>query len=543
MPKQSRPDTRADAADASVHLKPFLGMKPGAYLSILYGLALLVVVFLFLFLPGLRHRGSYLTVETFPYRATVKVDGVYAGTTPCTVFLKRGGRALDISKPYYAGVSERRTVRGRVFATWIVPDRSRFSIDLKPADATGLLQWALSDFQRNPEIPQLISDAALAADGSADPAAFHRFIRDALLSVTDEAQLREALLAAARVSSDGGVLTASSYLDMIRGAAAVLESQGNSSALLTMTLSRAHGARLSSSAWSEKHLADYRAAISRYYQSGAASGGSTGGVTVRGMAFRSIPTGDLVMGKDDNLDAIGKSVDRLLPHPVRVSPFYLGANEVPSSLYLAFVNENPDWSPANTLALIQKGLVTDDYLMSWRNGKPAPGAENLPVTEVSWHAAQAFCAWLTRSVQGSLPGYTARLPLESEWEWAARGGLRGMPYPLGGKPGGAVFHKDGIAGPSPVGTSEPNGYGLRDMLGNVWEWCADPALPNAGIFTSLDPQANALLERSLPDSPDRSVRGGGWANQSGSDKVYTRGSQPIDWCTPYLGFRVALSRY
>ncbi len=145
-------------------------------------------------------------------------------------------------------------------------------------------------------------------------------------------------------------------------------------------------------------------------------------------------------------------------------------------------------------------------------------------------------------VQAALPGYMARLPYESEWEWAARGGLRGMPYPLGGKPGGAVFFTQGIMGPSAAGTSEPNGYGLRDMLGNVWEWCADPFTINANLLSSLDPRKAAALERALPDAPDRAVRGGSWADQPGTDKVYTRGAQPADWCTPYLGFRVALAR-
>ncbi len=164
------------------------------------------------------------------------------------------------------------------------------------------------------------------------------------------------------------------------------------------------------------------------------------------------------------------------------------------------------------------------------------------VTSVSWNAAAAYCQWLTRRVQAVLPGYAARMPSEAEWEWAARGGLRGMPYPLGGKPGGAVFYAPGITVPRTAGTSEPNGYGLRDMMGNVWEWCADPFFVNAGLLSSLDPRTSAGLEKALPDSTDRVVRGGAWADQPGTDKVYTRGAQPADWCTPYLGFRVALAR-
>ena len=69
-----------------------------------------------------------------------------------------------------------------------------------------------------------------------------------------------------------------------------------------------------------------------------------------------------------------------------------------------------------------------------------------------------------------------------------------------------------------------------------------PYLPNASLLSSLDPKNSAALEKSLPDAPDRAVRGGSWADQPGADKVYTRGAQPAEWCTPYLGFRVALAR-
>ena len=117
-----------------------------------------------------------------------------------------------------------------------------------------------------------------------------------------------------------------------------------------------------------------------------------------------------------------------------------------------------------------------------------------------------------------------------------------MPYPLGGKPGTAVFFRKGITGPSRVGASDPNGYGLRDMLGNVWEWCADPFSITAELLSSFDPVKSEDLERSFADAPDRVVRGGSWASQQGVDKVYTRGSQPSQWCTPYLGFRVAIAR-
>jgi formylglycine-generating enzyme required for sulfatase activity len=184
----------------------------------------------------------------------------------------------------------------------------------------------------------------------------------------------------------------------------------------------------------------------------------------------------------------------------------------------------------------------EDYLRDW-NGNDVPyGREYLPVTSVSCFAAAAYCDWFTKRAQAAFPGTISRLPRESEWEWAARGNLRGMPYPLGEKAGHSVFFEKGIAGPSRAGTSEPNGYGLRDMMGNVWEWCGGGFGPADYLLTSHDPRANADAIAAHPLTDDRPVRGGGWSGLRELSRVYTRGAQPASWCTPYLGFRVAIAR-
>ena len=101
-----------------------------------------------------------------------------------------------------------------------------------------------------------------------------------------------------------------------------------------------------------------------------------------------------------------------------------------------------------------------------------PGADRQAVAEVTAAEAEAYCVWRARQ-----EGRPVRLPTATEWTRAARGGVDGAPYPWGwgGKPAErARFDADGPA--KRVGAYPPNGFGLRDMAGNLYEWCAaEPA--------------------------------------------------------------------
>lgn len=542
--KDSGP-SRSTTDDASlVHLKPILGLKPAHYLTGLYAFAIALILFFLLFYPGLHARGSYLAVTTFPSKATVTVDGTYAGSTPCTIFLKKGSRTVEITKPFYNSVTLQEKVGGRVFATLFVPDRKRTRQPLTVSDVDGLTKWALGDFQKNPEIPQIISDAARAARDDTSHLKVYDLIDNALRVVTAEAQVREMLLAAARASTRDSFLSPAGFISLVQDGIQLKEKYDNFPSWLLLVLTRDNANKLASSEWVQSYLTAYRTTISKYYEARFPPSVGSGGraVSVGGLTFRSVPAGELMMGKDDNLDSLGKTIDQLLPHPVAVDAFYLGETEVTNRQYAAFVAENGQWAPSNTQTLVQQGLASDTYLSQWTDGRPATGTEDMPVTSVSYFAAAAYCDWLSQRVRGALPGYVARLPLESEWEWAARGGLRGMPYPLGEKPGASVFFRKGMTGPARAGTSEPNAFGLRDMMGNVWEWCADSFGSSSHLLSSLDAKLNLSYEKALPAGPDHVVRGGSWNNLSDQIKVYTRGSQPAEWTTPYLGFRVALAR-
>ena len=540
-----------------VHLKPILGVRPGIYLTVIYSVVLILLVFLLLFYPGLRNRGAYLSVGLQPGYAAIRVDGVFAGTAPSTIFVKNGTRQIEVGKPYFTSETKTINVRGRVFATLLFPSRMHLSFTLAVADLNGLLSHSLDDFSSNPTIPQIVSDAAWAAYGKSS--IDKNVIKDQLYSfidncmyflnsaittastaVTPERQLVEILRAGTRTASSGTFLSASDFLTLVQKSIQVKELHENSPAWLMTALTSSHEKDLAASQWVMGYLSHYRDTLSQYYQqlSGSPSPSGGGLSVMAGIRFHSIPSGVLVMGKDDDLSSLGQSVNVLLPHPVSIRPFYLSETEVTNRQYAQFLSSSPTWRPSNTPELLKEGLVSEDYLSEWQNNAPPAGKEDMPVVSVSWNAAAAYCSWLSGQIRSS--GMTARLPTEAEWEWAARGGLRGMPYPLGSKPGNAVFFSRGMTGPSPAGSSEPNGYGLRDMMGNVWEWCGNSFGAAEYLLSSLDPAVNAGL--ACPDVSNKAVRGGGWINQKDLVRVYTRGSQPMDWCSPFLGFRVAVGQ-
>ena len=227
----------------------------------------------------------------------------------------------------------------------------------------------------------------------------------------------------------------------------------------------------------------------------------------------------------------------------------MAETEITNRQFARFVAEVPRWSPRATAGLVRDGLAEPTYLASWSDGVPAPGTLDQPVTHVSHHAADAFAAWLAADIaaSGAWPygDMVVRLPTESEWEWAARGGLSAQPYPNGPGTGGARLAGTRVGstqvyGPGPAPVSEPNGYGLRDMLGNVWEWTATWYAPasyllwtGAGPVPPFAGQPRAGAERV--------VRGGSWASERDLIRVYSRGAQEPAWATPYLGFRVVIA--
>ena len=230
-------------------------------------------------------------------------------------------------------------------------------------------------------------------------------------------------------------------------------------------------------------------------------------VTMEGMVL--IPAGEFQMG-----DHFNEGHGNELPvHTVYLDAFYLDIYEVTNAQYGKFMNATGHSAPRY-----------------WNNS--SYNAPEQPVVGVSWHDAVAYAEWAGK-----------RLPTEAEWEKAARGGLIGKRYPWGDEApdAGGVYRANYYAGDNsaadgyeyaaPVGSFPSNGYGLYDMAGNVWEWCAD----------GYDSSYYANSPRNNPLGPgsgsSRVLRGGSWFDITYHLRVSYRSYDDPTRTYYYVGFR------
>lgn len=301
-----------------------------------------------------------------------------------------------------------------------------------------------------------------------------------------------------------------------------------------------------------------------------------------------IPAGQFEMGIDREYDSLcdspGLTNDALPIHPVYVDGFWIDATEVTNAQFEEFVNatgyitiaertptqeEFPTAPPENLVAgstvfTPPSQPVPLDTHFRWWSYIPGAnwrhplgpdsnlvGRENYPVVQIAYPDAEAYASWAGK-----------RLPTEAEWEYAARGGKAGQLYPWGEEltPGGKfqanIFQghfpvndtaEDGYAGIAPVAQFPPNGYGLYDVSGNVWEWCSDWYRPDYyATLARLDqvawnPQGpGSPYDPAEPTEKKRVHRGGSFLCTSQYCTRYmlgTRGKGEITTGSNHTGFR------
>lgn len=296
-----------------------------------------------------------------------------------------------------------------------------------------------------------------------------------------------------------------------------------------------------------------------------------------------IPGGAFVMGSDRHYP------EEAPAHRVRVDGFWMDAHTVTNRAFSAFVEatgyvtfaerpadpaDYPDARPemlAPSSSMFKKPAGPVDMAnqynwwvyvrgADWRHPKGAASSIGKlldhPVVHVAFEDVEAYARWIGKE-----------LPSEAEWERAARGGLDGAEYVWGDEltPGGRHMAntwqgqfpyrntaEDGFEGTSPVGSFEPNGYGLYDMAGNVWEWTGDWYQDHAKLASpccTADNPRGAAREASLDTRsphqalPRKVTKGGSHLCAPNYCRRYrpaARMAQSIDTSTSHLGFRLII---
>ena len=282
-----------------------------------------------------------------------------------------------------------------------------------------------------------------------------------------------------------------------------------------------------------------------------------------------IPGGSFLMGSDRHYP------EEAPARQVVVAPFRIDQAPVTNRQFRRFVEAtryvtvaeeapNPEHYPGALPRMLKPGSMlftpprhpvdlTDwsqwwafEFGANWRRplgkGRSNRGLEDHPVVHVAFRDVEAYAAWAGKT-----------LPTEAEWEYAARGGLDGAEFAWGDEftPGGrhmantwqgAFPHEnltsDGYARTSPVGMFPPNGFGLIDMIGNVWEWTTD--------WYSSGDAARAVKSCCIPSSaqiPRKVVKGGSHLCAPNYCRRYrpaARHAQPVDTGMSHVGFRCVI---
>ena len=458
-----------------VRLKPFLGMQPGLYLLILYVVAIVLILFLVGFLPGIMNGGRYVTFHGTLSGSGIYLDGSYLGSADYQYFVKSGTHSLTVRKADVVVTDEKISIDHPVFFTWLVHRTKQLELPITASlteeekraiirfDVNEIVRYsAITDYNSVTVYPPLFANLSKDMKALEMPDEIYglagayisgkEMYRDALQVVTDDVLFAQELNAAKALFGEG-----------------VSQSFGTGKEPVTVT-----GKRTTLKA--ENFTQD-------------------------GIMY---PETVFVMG-DGSKDAYPDTNTAGIRVTTRA--FTIATTPVTQQQWAQFIEENPSWAKSNIAALQKEGLVDQNYLAGLSpTVRFSPTGR--PVYNVSYKAAQAFCAWLSAKT-----GKRVFLPSEAQWSLAAAGVTEYQRT--------LTLDDDGATTPSA-------------MLGGVWELTGSRYIPLARLCGY---ERICVLADAWALNGDVIVKGGSYQNDGIT--VDSIGAVTQEACGDLIGLRIA----
>jgi len=360
--------------DDIVKLKPIMGVRPGVWLFALYSFILIVLLFLFLILPGLKNPGAELVLITEPRGAALRVDGVYMGTAKDKIFVSKGVHTLSAVLSGFDTESVKAIIPGRIFGSLFFPLRVNVEFTLKTRNPSGAFAGAASDFAEwsfagEPtatwQIPLILSEGAYRTGQIIDGQQAAQILTAASRFTATRAAMRDIVRAKMLIDNGGLSPSPAGIYNSVTDILAFLSENPGSANWLFGLLPTEAAAMVKTSDWYKKEAA-FLAEVKPAQRSWTAR------FNLAGLSFSG------------------------------VTNFMISETTVSQAAFENFLNENEAWREIGA----------------------------------SWFAASEYCRQLSSRLPQSMAGMEIRLPTEEEWELAAACGVikmgEGPPNVMGG---------------------------------------------------------------------------------------------------------------
>lgn len=431
-----------------VKIKPLFGIKPEIWVSTAYLIAIVAIIFIVGFLPGIIHGSKRVSFDGPVNNSAVYVDGNYAGGTPFTKKIESGTHVVEYKINGISLDGFEIEVGHPVFFSWLFP-RKMNVVSTKGLNYESFREITVSflnDVANYSSItsydevyiyPPLFRNYAenISTYTELSREETEKILKCAFAFITTEEMLGDAKQACNILGFDYDFRDTEKAVD-----------SGNFKSETKKLIG-----------------------LSRIYS--------------------------------DSISVFGLNIDG-----TSVNGYTMANTCVSEALFYYFVQENPFWSAENVDELTEKGLADEYYLTGV---SLSPANTQRPVRNISYHAAEAFCSWLSEKT-----GKNVFIPSELQWTTAAN-------------ISGSGFQKTLVPAASEQG---PSG-----VLGSVWEMTSTPYVPLESLFDNT-------IYKTLEDygiSCEVIIKGGCYLSDSARITTYSIGTSPLELCSDYMGFRFA----